>query len=496
MSCKPIYLIGAPNPNVFGRKLPTVKEVMSVFFYHHVVLMETINKSLVNTVIKVEKQWHSAGLPICRRQNAVKKLRSLHSKWKSVQKNQNRYDSAAQVNNQSRFQKKLTELFDIKDSKSVDSLDRDKKIFLAGQKSSNRRGIINLDLQPNTQVEEMVVEEIIQPVRDTELPITKQESDIIASQSSVSLTSKSVSDYENELTPPFVPKIKVMTPELVAALDRSNVSSRNAMYIISATLKSVGVDLKTVNISYKTIQRSRNVLRKEIAEGLKDGLKLEANYIVHWDGKLLTDITGTDTVDRLPIILTSCGTEQLLGVPKLKSGSASDQAVAILETLKQWGVSSYVKGMCFDTAAINTGIHQGTCAELEKALNQELIHLPCRRHIFELVLKGVFEVYWPTTSGPNVQSFSRFKNNWDNLNKSNFKVGMDDSTVNEVLSNSKQTLVTLIEENLRVCQPRDDYKELLELSLIFWEKSQNRTLRLNIQVQFIMLVGWRKPFIR
>lgn len=194
-----------------------------------------------------------------------------------------------------------------------------------------------------------------QPVKDKQISIIKQESDLITSQSSASLTSKSVSDFENELTPPIVPKINVMTPELVAALDRSNVSCRNAMYIISATLQSVGVDLTSVNISYKTIQRSRIALRKEIAKGLKDELKFEDNYIVHWDGKLLTDITGTDTVDRLPIVLTSCGGEQLLGVPELKSGTANDQAVAILETLEQWGLSSYVKGMCFDTAAVNTG---------------------------------------------------------------------------------------------------------------------------------------------
>lgn len=74
--------------------------------------------------------------------------------------------------------------------------------------------------------------------------------------------------------------------------------------------------MNNVNISYKTIQRSRIALRKEIAEGLKDALRFEDNYIVHWDGKLLTDITGTESVDRLPIILTLCGVEQLLGVPK------------------------------------------------------------------------------------------------------------------------------------------------------------------------------------
>lgn len=98
-----------------------------------------------------------------------------------------------------------------------------------------------------------------------------------------------------------------------------------------------------------------------------------------------------------------------------------------------------------------TGIHHGTCAEIEKALNRELIHLPCRHHIFELVLKGVFEVYWPTSSGPNVQFFSRFKNKWNELDKSKFKAGIDDSLVNDVLSDSKQALLIFIEDNLQVC---------------------------------------------
>lgn len=160
MSCKPIYLIGSPNPYVFGRKLPTVKEVMAVFFHHHLVLKETINTSTVNTIIKVEKQWHSAGLPICARQNAVKKLRSLHCKWKSLQKSRNNKNSLTQIKNQSLFQNKLSELFDITDQKSLESLNYEKKKNLEGQKSSNRRGIINLSSQPDTESEVMIIDEI------------------------------------------------------------------------------------------------------------------------------------------------------------------------------------------------------------------------------------------------------------------------------------------------------------------------------------------------
>lgn len=160
MSCKPIFLIGTPNSNVFGRKLPTVKEVMSVFFYHHVVLKETIRKSAGNTIVKVEKQWHSAGLPVCGRENAVKKLIELHFKWKGLQKNKSKKNSPAQMKNQSLFQTKLAELFDITDQKSLQSINYDKKIFLEGQKSSNRRGIINLSSQPDTEADVMIADEI------------------------------------------------------------------------------------------------------------------------------------------------------------------------------------------------------------------------------------------------------------------------------------------------------------------------------------------------
>lgn len=155
--------------------------------------------------------------------------------------------------------------------------------------------------------------------------------------------------------PKLIPKINIITPELAAALDRANVSSRNATYILAATLKSLGIDIQSVNLSYKTIQRNRIFHRKNIAEGLREDLKFNDNYVVHWDGKLLSDIVGTEVVDRLPILLTSCGSEQLLGVPKIDSGTGVEQALAVQSTLKQWGVSDYVKAMCFDTAATNTG---------------------------------------------------------------------------------------------------------------------------------------------
>lgn len=151
------------------------------------------------------------------------------------------------------------------------------------------------------------------------------------------------------------PKINVLTAELIAVLDRTNVSSRNAMFIITAVLSSVGIKVEETTLSYRTIQRARMIVRKEIAVGLKNDFKSHDKYVIHWDGKLLQDIVGSKSVDRLSVLLTAFGVEQLLGVPKMDSGSAQNQTTAILRTLDEWGLSRYVKAMCFDTTAVNTG---------------------------------------------------------------------------------------------------------------------------------------------
>lgn len=61
---------------------------------------------------------------------------------------------------------------------------------------------------------------------------------------------------------------------------------------------------------------------------------------MHWNGKILSDIASTKTVD----------------VPKADDGSALKQACAVINTLNQWKVASCVKAMCFDTPPVNTGM--------------------------------------------------------------------------------------------------------------------------------------------
>ncbi|GBP41266.1 hypothetical protein EVAR_32992_1 [Eumeta japonica] len=95
--------------------------------------------------------------------------------------------------------------------------------------------------------------------------------------------------------------------------------------------------------------------------------------------------------ERLPIIASFDDREQLLAVPKLESSSGKHQAKAISTALFDWSLHDKVQIMCCDTTASNTGRFSGACAILEQTLERELLLFAFGHHIYELVLKSVFE---------------------------------------------------------------------------------------------------------
>ncbi|KAG0710345.1 hypothetical protein GWK47_002509 [Chionoecetes opilio] len=68
--------------------------------------------------------------------------------------------------------------------------------------------------------------------------------------------------------------------------------------------------------------------------------------------------------------------------------------------------------MSFDTTASNTGIHTGCCRLLEEALGKPLLNLACRHHVIELILAAAFKEVMGPSSGPTIQLFKRFREQW------------------------------------------------------------------------------------
>lgn len=175
--------------------------------------------------------------------------------------------------------------------------------------------------------------------------------------SSTSVVSKrSISDFEDELPQqPNKKKLKLFTPAVISALDRTKTTDRNAWHIIVAVASALGHDADQVP-SHSTIRRYRIEGRKQIANDLKQNLQTASSLVVHWDGKMLPDIVDKIKVDRLPILISGFNTQQLLAVPKLEKSTGINQALIISETLDEWNITERVKAMCFDTPSVNTGI--------------------------------------------------------------------------------------------------------------------------------------------
>jgi len=102
---------------------------------------------------------------------------------------------------------------------------------------------------------------------------------------------------------------------------------------------------------------------------------------VHWDGKILPDITGKDNVDRLPILVSGDGVSKLLSVPKLESGTGEAISNAVIESLFDWSITDRVQSLSFDTTASNTGHINGACKLIEEKIGRKLLYLACRHHI-------------------------------------------------------------------------------------------------------------------
>lgn len=189
---------------------------------------------------------------------------------------------------------------------------------------------------------------------------------------------------------------------------------------------------------------------------------------MHWDGKMLPEMKGKDKVDRLALVITAENVEKLLGIPKLEESRGENISEAIENFLCKWKMSDLVEIVAFDTTSSNTGVDNGAAYLLEKKLGRDLLFLPCRHHISELLIKAVFELNFGKTSAPEVLLFNRFSKNWKNMNINNFKSGILDQEVKKSLTAAEIEIhKNFCLEALKSEYARGDYKELLQLSLLF-----------------------------
>lgn len=266
----------------------------------------------------------------------------------------------------------------------------------------------------------------------------------------------------------------ILTPDVAVALDRAQLSNSKAAMVLSATSVALGVNIMNISLSMESIRRARIAAREQINAEIRQSFQIDTDFVIHWDGKILPDLTGSNTLehtDRLAIVITCGDKNKLLGVPKICNGTGRIQAEAVYNALQDWNVGEKIIGFCFDTTASNTGSKSGTCSLLAAMLKRPVLHLACRHHIHELLVAKAFTVAMGDISkGPEIVIFKRFKNCWSKINHSSFQNCLDDNNVTKFLNDGlRRELLIFIETQLTIYKgkSRADYIELLQLSSLF-----------------------------
>lgn len=478
-----VWLVGGTLESITGSKLPSNQQVLGRFFYLHLHEKKTIQISATITAREICTFWAKAKIPIQKECHIIDKIKKIHCKWLNLKKSSLRR-TPHQKEIESVFVDDFNNLFDIahKDALTLITIVEDKQ-FLLAQREKGRRGCMSsVDtelLKKEDRKKKRQQQIIIREQKETERLKEEAKSNDLNFESTESSSS---SESDDDLYVPINKRFKqnnstelistlktssIVTTEVASALDRTKVSDRNAMYVLSATVQSLGYNVQDFTLNRESIRQARRKNRQKIANELKASFLPTTPLTIHWDGKLLPSLTSKDKVDRLAVIVSGDGVMKLLGVPKISNGTGEAQSTSVFELIEEWNLTERIHSMSFDTTASNSGVNTGACVLLEKKMKRDLLSLACRHHIMELIIERVFNTLMGPSNGPNIQIFQRFSNSWSQINKIEYTSGMMDDTVAKNIKPIKKFLIGFINDQLTKYEPRDDYKELLQLSLLF-----------------------------
>ena len=247
----------------------------------------------------------------------------------------------------------------------------------------------------------------------------------------------------------------IMTPAVAAALDRTRISDRNAVHLFTAIHGAGATPARS------TVRRHRRSEWEKMPEQIKLEMIDTVNVplIIHWDAKLVEGMAGEGIEERLPILVSGDGIQKLLMVPKLAAGTGVLIGQAVYDAAKEWDLVDNIIGMSFDTTASNTGPKEGACVHLMKHVKRNLLHFACRHHVLELVVGAAFTVCFGPSSGPEIPLFKRFVKWWPLANRASPKP-LDDPV------DGADEIIATCHALLKKQQPRDDYREMLQLTII------------------------------
>lgn len=273
-----VWLIGETDEKFNTSKLPSKEEVLKVMFHFHIGEKLSLKESVDKTSSLILSIWDMARIPTKARYHVIEHIRKLHAEWQGLKKCINR-KSTKNFTNQQMFQDRLADLFDIahQDAMSLILFEED-RLFLEAQREEGRRGTIagvdrNLVLKEKRTMKRKASAancsmKIKQAAVTSSVSTTPSRADIHEGHDyddGPSLDNSSFTLSPDHEEGPSTSKsivrsiANVITPEVAAALDRTNTSNRKAAHIFSAMATSglLQCNPQRVGITPSAIRRAR-----------------------------------------------------------------------------------------------------------------------------------------------------------------------------------------------------------------------------------------------
>ncbi|KAG7156073.1 hypothetical protein Hamer_G029039, partial [Homarus americanus] len=276
-----VWLIGQHITEITGVQLPSRGDVLRLFFHGHNEHKKTVNDSASEVAASVISFWNKARIPTITEKSIGRKVVDLFLMWKGLKKNCTR-TTDTQRKKEETFCDELEDLFDVAHPKAMQLLTiKEDRAFLAAQREKGRRGVMagvdkNIACSIKRQEESKSKQSLQQNQASSAL-----EYDELGSSSETESQSSSSSSTSSLAISPVVSSsnrkratLKVITPELSSTLDRTGISHRSALRIVSATAASLGHDPMELVLNYETVRTSRATHRSGIANEIKEKFNL------------------------------------------------------------------------------------------------------------------------------------------------------------------------------------------------------------------------------
>lgn len=399
-------------------RLPLAEDVFRAYRFH-----QTANSSgNINDLVKlvateVRDLYVKASLPTIELDSVVKKVKRLVQKINELSKYSEKKRSS--VSYQENITK-LSTLFDICTCKCVDNgiLERencmcplDQKIpkleweFWIDQKSLRRMVIGKLDTEV-TEKKRLSEERKLKRCKYEDTKRNENLQVVSLPQDSTSSGEDSTTEElffsETEETNEYNTQNRNQYPELCKALERTNVSNRNACLIINAALKDLGLLSPSNAVDSSKLQRQRKLYRDKLSQ--QHLQQHEGMVCIGFDGKIDETLVCDGNIKRKAkeehYVLVSFPEASYVDHVAPKSGKSSDISSEIQIFLQSTKSAATLRAVVCDGTPVNTGYKNGVIRQLESYLHRPLQWLICMLHCNELPLRQLFSVVDGKTTGP------------------------------------------------------------------------------------------------